>query len=258
MAYQHQAYQCIVPGADTAVLLIHGILGTPRHFDPLLPALPEHVSVCALLLEGHGGSAQNFSRASMAQWARQVEQAVAQLIRTHRRLYIVAHSMGTLLAIQQAVEHPEITGLFLLAVPIRVRLRPRMLSNSWNIYSGRIRSDDPVGRAAQRCCGITPDKNLLHYLGWIPRYMELFSQIRHVRHLLPRLTVPCIACQSMQDEMVAPSSAAYLCAHSGIRAVTLPRSGHFYYESEDLTLLLEELSAFLTDADAPREQTAEG
>lgn len=246
---EHRPYQRMIPGADTAVLLIHGIVGTPRHFDPLLPALPEGVSVLALLLEGHGGSPRDFGRASMARWTAQVEQAVAQLLETHRRLCIVAHSMGTLLAIRQALERPEIAGLFLLAVPIRLRLRLRMLLNSWKVYSGHIRPDDPVGLAARRCYGIREDKNPLHYLGWIPRYLELFALIRRTRALLPRLTTPCLACQSMRDEMVAPSSAAYLRSRSAIRAVTLPRSGHFYYAPKELQQLNGLLSAFLAGKD---------
>ena len=28
----HETYTRLVPGADTAVLCIHGILGTPNHF----------------------------------------------------------------------------------------------------------------------------------------------------------------------------------------------------------------------------------
>lgn len=247
----HQGYQRIVPGADTAVLLIHGIAGTPRHFTPLLPALPEGVSLQALLLEGHGGSAQDFSRASMRHWQTQVQQAVEQLLRKHRQLYIVAHSMGTLLAIQQAVERPEISGLFLLAVPVRLRLRAQMLANSWKVYTGRIRPDDPVGLAARRCYGIAPDRNPLHYLGWLPRYLELLDQIRRTRRLLPRLTVPCIACQSLQDEMVAPASVADLRTGATVRVISLPHSRHFYYDREDLALLLRLLSAFLRDGSVP-------
>lgn len=246
----HQGYRHIIPGADTAVLLIHGIIGTPRHFDPLLPALPEGVSRQALLLEGHGGSPQDFSRASMERWQGQVRQAVEQLLRTHRRLYIVAHSMGTLLAIQLAVERPEICGLFLLAVPVRLRLRPQMLANSWKVYSGHIRPDDPVGLAARRCCGITPDKNPLHYLGWLPRYLELLEQIRRTRRLLPRLTVPCLAGQSLRDEMVSPASVAELRTGATVRVVSLPRSRHFYYEREDLALLLRLLGDFLREGEA--------
>ena len=44
----HQEYRRIVPGADMAVLMIHGIVGTPHHFDNLLPLIPENWSVVNL------------------------------------------------------------------------------------------------------------------------------------------------------------------------------------------------------------------
>ena len=42
----------IVSGADAAVLLIHGILGTPDHFAPLLPCIPENWATVRLRFNG--------------------------------------------------------------------------------------------------------------------------------------------------------------------------------------------------------------
>ena len=40
----HQPFKRIVPGAESAVLFVHGINATPRFFDEYVAALPEHVS----------------------------------------------------------------------------------------------------------------------------------------------------------------------------------------------------------------------
>ena len=48
----HREYIRLVPGADTAVLFLHGIAGTPRHFDarlPLVHLVPENWSVYTVL-----------------------------------------------------------------------------------------------------------------------------------------------------------------------------------------------------------------
>ena len=45
----HRTYARIVPGAGTAVLMVHGIVGTPRQFDFLLETIPEDVSVLNVL-----------------------------------------------------------------------------------------------------------------------------------------------------------------------------------------------------------------
>ena len=103
-----------------AVLLIHGIAGSPAHFRDLVPVIPETFSVYNILLDGHSGSVDNFSRSSMAKWKAQVTATLHTLFDRHEKVVIVAHSMGTLFAIQAATRHPDrISRLFLLAVPTR-------------------------------------------------------------------------------------------------------------------------------------------
>lgn len=240
----HEPYIRLVPGADTAVLLIHGILGTPDHFADLLPLIPEGISVFNLLLDGHGKGVREFSRTSMKKWETQVEAAVDFLLTTHKKVYIAAHSLGTLLAIQQAVKKP-VAGLFLLAVPIRLGLKPRVVATCWKVWRGRIRDTDLYTIAARNCCGVEQHKNLLLYLGWIPRFWELLIKIRKTQKLLPSLTVPGIACQSAKDELVSLASVSFLTTHSDLQVTFLKDSTHYYYADDDLALLQQEFIKLL-------------
>lgn len=242
---EHTEYRRLVPGSDTALLCIHGIVGTPNHFRPFLPLIPESVSVVNLLLEGHGKKVQDFSHTCMANWEIQIDQTVDELLATHKKVYILAHSLGSLLAIDQAVRKP-IAGLFLLAVPIRLFIRPRMLSTVWKVYSGKIREDDLPGKAAHDCYGIAPDRNLLHYLGWIPRFWELLCKIRATRKLLPSLRTPCFAYQSCNDELVSVGSIGYLKSQSSMEVYTLEGSSHYYYAAKDLSFLRQEFANFIS------------
>lgn len=242
---EHREYRSLAAGADTAVLFVHGIVGTPRHFDGLIALLPRTVSVHNLLLAGHGAAARDFGRASMELWEAQVEQAVASLAEGHENIYIVAHSMGALLAIEAAVRHEKVRKLFLLAVPLGICLRAAMVRNSWKVFRGNIRSDDHAALAAQRCCGVAQTRNPLHYLGWIPRFLELFAKIRAVRALLPRLTVPCCAVQSMEDELVSYRAAEELGRNPWVTVVELMQSGHYYYPDDDLALLQKRFCEFM-------------
>lgn len=240
---EHRELLRTVAGADTAVLLIHGILGTPNHFVRLLPLIPQGWSVHNLLLDGHGGGVRDFSRSSKARWQAQVEAAAKQLEKTHKRVLIVGHSMGALLAIREAVRPGNrVAALFLLACPLKLRLRFRMIVNSAKVYFGRIRPDDAPGQAGLAACGIRHEWQFWRYLGWVPRFLDLFSQIRQTRSLLPELTVPCRAIQSRRDEMVSPAACKLL---EGRAEVTvLEGSSHFYYASEDMDTLLSEFSNF--------------
>ena len=85
-----------------AVLMIHGIVGSPAHFRALYPAIPENWTVHNILLDGHGKGVSDFSRSSMQKWQTQVERAMEDLLSRHEQVLIIAHSMGTLLALELA------------------------------------------------------------------------------------------------------------------------------------------------------------
>lgn len=242
---EHKEYVRIVENANVAVLFIHGIVGTPNHFNAFLPLVPDTFSVYNMLLDGHGKGVKDFSRTSMKKWETQVASVVEQLSLTHKKIYIVAHSLGTLLAIEQAITCKRICRLFLLAVPLRISLKSKMFINSLKVYCDNMRSDDYEALAAKECYGIERDTNPLHYIGWIPRYLELFAKIRQTRKVLRLLDTPCTVYQSKMDEMVSNKSISLLNQNYSIRVNELARSGHYCYHKEDLDFLLSEFSKML-------------
>ena len=242
---EHKELKRFVPGAHTAVLFIHGIAGTPNHFGQFISLVPDSFSVYNLLLDGHGKGVQDFSNTSMKKWEAQVFAAVRTLSEAHDSIYIVAHSMGTLFAIEQAVANPKVKKLFLLAVPIKLFLKPPAVVNSTKVLLDKIDPDDPIAVAAKKCYGIEGDKNLLKYVGWIPRYLELFQKIIETQHRLPELFTPCKAYQSYHDELVSRSSITYLESFGSITVTVLQHSSHYYYTEEDMAYLLNEFQSYI-------------
>lgn len=241
----HKEFKKLLPDAHTAVLFIHGIAGTPNHFDPFLSLVPDSFSVYNLLLEGHGKGVEDFSKTSMKKWEKQVQGAVALLAQTHEAIYIVAHSMGTLFAIEQAVENPKVKKLFLLAMPIRLFMKPPAVVNSAKVLFDKIDPDDPVAVAAKKCYGIEGDKNLLKYIGWIPRYLELFQKIIETQNRLPSLFTSCRVYQSYHDELVARSSIQYLQSFGNMSVHVLEDSSHYYYTDADMAFLQQEFLDYI-------------
>ncbi len=246
----HQQTDFLVPGADRAVLFIHGIVGCPAHFRQLVDlqgAVPEGWSVVNLCLPGHGGRVMDFGRSSMKQWKAHVWAAFERLAQDHRKIVIVGHSMGTLFALQLAVQYPDrVSGLFLLQCPLQIRLRWFGVKNLLRIPFGRISQADPYGAAMLLACGVTPEKNVLKYATWIPRMAELFREISVTRRCLPEVSVPTAAYQSRLDEMVSNRSARILRDNSVITVVEMADSSHFYYAPEDKARMLknfEEITA---------------
>lgn len=241
----HKEYKRIISGSKRAFLFVHGIIGTPDHFDFLMSYLPENVSVWNLLLDGHGKGVAEFSRASMEKWRGQVKGAVDDLAKGHDEIYVVAHSMGTLLTMEQAICNEKIVKMFYLQSPLRLSIRPRMLKTAMDVYFNKVKEKDVDIVAAKRCCGIVHSRNIFLYIGWIPRYFELFAKMSETRKNLKRLKTPCVACQSRRDEMVSNRSAKLLKNNPCITVYELHGSGHFYYADDDLVLILREFKKFI-------------
>lgn len=227
-----------------AVLFVHGILGDSRFFDFLLPSVPSNYESHALTLAGHGGDALSFSRASMEQWRRQVDEAVADLRERYERVVIVAHSMGTLFAIRQAVKN-RADAIFLLNPPLRLRLTSRLFATPVRVMLGH--ASNPVTEAARDAYGVSLDYNPLHYYAWPCRYLELFAEIRQVRDMVGRLICRTVVFVAGRDEMVSPKSAAYFADLADCRLTLLPASGHYYYTPSDREEISRSLSALLRE-----------
>lgn len=229
----------MVSGADTAVLFIHGILGTPNHFVtqiPLVDRVPAEWSVYNVLLDGHGYGVEEFSRTSMQKWKTQVWSVFETLAESHDRVIIAAHSMGTLFAIQLALEYPQkIPFLFLIAVPMRPWVRFFGAVNSLRLVFGLIREDRPLEVATRNVCGLQTTRKLWKYIGWIPRFLELFREIAATERVMGNLCVPCTAYQSRRDELVSNRTRRVLEKSGKIEIHDLVHSTHFYYAPEDQT-----------------------
>lgn len=249
MAGPHDATRRMVPGADTAVLFLHGIIGTPRHFDTVLElvqAVPDKWSYVNLLLPGHGSDCDAFARSTMAEWRESVQASFLSLWQSHRRVVLVGHSMGCLLALELALRFPQqIGGLFLLAVPLYPFLHPRAIGPCLRMCFGKIRPDHPAEVAMKNACSIRLSRNLLCYLRWIPNYRQLFHLAGQVRRDLSALRCFCVALQSKEDELVSGRSTALLLGCSTLRVHVLQRSSHYRYSADDAAAVLRSWRAMI-------------
>lgn len=242
---KHTPYIRIAENADTAVLMIHGIVGTPDHFKDLLPLIPEDWSVCNILLDGHGKEVEDFSHTSMEKWKDQVHTHLDELLQTHSRVLVIAHSMGTLLAIREAVNRPEqIAALFLLNVPLTPFVQPKTAVNSVRIALG-IPKNSCASRAMESANSVHLTPKLWKYLGWTPRFWELLQQCRATVNALPALKTPTFSFQSRHDELVSMRACKYLDKHPHITNYILESSGHFAYSKIDTALLQRKLKEII-------------
>ena len=236
----HGEYKRIVPGAESAVLFVHGINATPRFFDAYIAALPADVSVHNLLLPGHGGTVRDFGAHSAKEWEAHVHRTLDALRQNHQRVYIVAHSLGTLLAIREAVrDDRHIAGMLLLCVPLRIWSKP-------TAWWGKL-AKGLGGKAAQEelrtCYGTEVDWRIWRYIGWIPRYGELFMLSRDARRKIDQLHVPATVFMAGRDEQVSLRSETCMTGNPAIRLRRMEKSTHHIFTREDNAAVIAALQA---------------
>ena len=94
------------------VLLIHGLAGSSRTWDAVIPAVAEHYDVIAPDLLGHGESAKPMGDYSLGAFASGLRDFLAVL--DVESVTIVGHSFGGGVAMQLAYQHPELVDRLVL------------------------------------------------------------------------------------------------------------------------------------------------
>lgn len=254
----HDEYIREPASATAAVLCVHGILGTPRHFDMLLDLIPEEYAVRCIILPGHGGEARDFTRTSLARWEEKVRGCIEELRSRYERVYLVGHSLGTLLLLDELFRSEEgIAGAFLMAVPLTPFVAPSTVRHAVPTAFGlRAKPGSGVSHAWRAAYSVKPNKNIFRYATFLPRFVDLFRKIARVRRGLAEYkpSVPVVAVQSYYDELVSRGSIRFLSRYPSIDMRVLRYSRHFYYPNGDLERLRTYFTQLLGTGDTYTEE----
>lgn len=99
-------------GNGETILLIHGLAGSSKTWDEVIPALAVDYDVIAPDLMGHGESAKPIGDYSLGAFASGLRDLLAVL--GVPRVTIVGHSFGGGVAMQLAYQHPELVDRLVL------------------------------------------------------------------------------------------------------------------------------------------------
>ncbi|MDT8306973.1 MAG: alpha/beta fold hydrolase [Anaerolineae bacterium] len=236
-----QAYT--LEGGRVGALMLHGFMGSPTSSRPLAHHLARHgISAHCPLLPGHGELPDKMYGVRRQQWVDEVEEGLETLRRRADEIFVVAHSMGTVLGAHLAINHPEIRGMVMLAplykVPNRALhlLRPLRYVMPW-LYPWRLK---PLRRLTrERVLDLYPDLDLddPEVQAWLPRATRIpvgaIEEMRKMaalgRRLWPQLQIPVMILQGEKDIAVRPGAAhaVYERVASSDKAFHLfPQAGH--------------------------------
>lgn len=223
-----------VENSKYTVLFVHGILGSPFRFHDLYPFIPSDFSIIKVVLDGHGKKARDFSHTSLRKWRDQIHSLLEELKKKEQKVIFVGHSMGCLLGMEEALKKESgIECLFLLNVPLRAKIGWTSIKQCCKCAFGNPKNYDAMTRNLIENCCIEISHNPFVYLGWIPRFFDLFTLIRQTRKIVPYIKVKTICFHSGKDELVRKRALKDLRKNQGFEIHIQKNAGHYYLDEKD-------------------------
>lgn len=232
---------------NKAVLLIHGWTSVPYEVRRLGKYLNENdYTVYGPMLSGHGTVPKNLENIKWGEWVEDVERAYRKLKKNYDQVYIGGTSIGANIAILLTKEHPEISGLILMATPYRMKLEKiaSFFAMIIRIFKKYNRKFYPPTFGSK-----TTITRLISYGTYpIDSVFEAYELVKKSRKNLSNINQPCFLLQSSSDCIVAKNSMEkiYACIGSKIkRKKYIKRAYHTFISDIKNEDVLREILEFL-------------
>lgn len=181
-------------------LLLHGFTSCPFELRLLGDHLQEHgYTVSIPLLPGHGTSPKDLRRHSWMDWYKAAKEALFELRKSCKTVYVIGLSMGGSLALHLSA-HYEVDGIVVLAPGLFLKNKLSFLSHVlYPIYPYSKKWFGPDIKADVDT--ITYDKIPVKSLS------ELLLMFRHLRDDLTDINSPILIIYAKQDHVINGRSA---------------------------------------------------
>lgn len=205
-------------GGRVGCLLLHGFTATPQEMRGLGACL--HAAghtVLGVRTAGHGTSPDDLARTSWRDWIDSASTGLEELRRHSDTVVVIGLSMGALLALCVAHDHPDrVDGVVVLSTALQLRDRRierfapvlravlPLLPRRWQSVTKRGRDiADPTTRVSSPAYEVIPLRSL----------DGLIRLQQHARALLPAVHQPVLAIHARQDHTCPLENVAWLQRH---------------------------------------------
>lgn len=231
--------------AQVLTLLIHGVGGSSRHWEPLLAQLPERFCPLLIDLPGHGNSGGTIPHS--VEQAATVLKHFLLLIAVQKPFICIGHSMGGLIAQYFALRFPSsVERLVLIATAARIRLHPDFvqsaLTGHWDLEMFRPSFGANIPLDIQNMVLAEYPKMRINAGADLT---ELGTS--DLRQEVAGLTMPVFIIIGDDDVIISPRHSRMLSqalAHATL--LVIPNGGH-YVHAEQPQRLAQELDRFLQE-----------
>ncbi len=204
------------------ILMLHGYMGSPLSSRPMARYLAEHgVTVHCPLLPGHGHHPDKLRGYGREDWIAASEEGLATIRPLCDELFLMGHSLGTVLGARLALQNRDIRGMIMLT-PVytapdgRLNLMKALRFVLPWFYPSKLPSRKMKKLVHERVHDFDPTLDLadpdvqkqLPALTRIPTasLVEMLKMIEYGRTLWPQLTIPTIIFHGGNDPAVKQGS----------------------------------------------------
>ena len=186
----------------TGVLVLHGFAGYATTVDPLARSLEDHgYAVAQPTMRGHGGRPQDLDGVRYTDWIEDARKAYSELANRVDRVVIAGLSMGGLVTLHLASEHPEkLAGIVTAAAALHYK---DPLAHFSPILSLAFRYW-PMPAAPRHRAYEKPEN---HPYFPVKTFLSMRELGREVEARLGQITAPALIMHSRKDHVIAPGSA---------------------------------------------------
>jgi carboxylesterase len=215
-------------GGPVGVLLSHGYTATTAEVRLLAGRLHEEgYTVSAPLLAGHGTKPDDLNHVTWQDWVNSAKKSYAQLESHCGKIFLGGESMGGLVALYLASQHPEAAGVMLYAPAIKLVMSPLdkiklYVGSLFMPYTKRESLD-----ASDKWQGYHPELPL-------KGIVQTLRMQDAVRQRLKQIRQPVILFQSRKDLTVHPSAGEMI-----LQGVSSTVKEHHWMEKSAHAILLD-------------------
>ena len=225
-------------GGKTGFLLLHGFTATTAEVRPLAERLlAAGFTISAPLLPGHGTHPDDLNRVRWQDWVHFAESEYQKLCGQCDEVWVAGESMGGLLSLLLAAEHPEIRGVLLYAPALEIRkLRAAFVLQYFMKYLAKHNAKDDL---------LWKGYNVYPLRGAV----QLQKLQRQTRKALGDVTQPTLAFFSEKDATVDPTASSLLKTKLGskeLELVILKESPHVILLANEQQKVIDHTLSFIS------------
>ncbi|TVT85312.1 carboxylesterase [Pseudomonas sp. H3(2019)] len=223
----------VLGSGEVAVLLIHGLTGTPTELRRVAIGLAKSgCTVYVPTLAGHCGDNADLQATGWQDWYEGVRKTFVGIRQRHEQVFVGGLSMGAVMSMYVASEHPgQVAGLLMYSTTLRYDgwsihklafLTPLLMKIPFGVHICSFEEKPPYGIKNERLRAIverqmkdgeSSNAGLLTMEGVTVRELHRMNAV--VKKRMPSIKTPALVLHSIEDDITSRWNADYVERHLG-------------------------------------------